>query len=139
MTNYKNAKITNGKRTELLFIKQTFPKNSYPKSFIDKCFKRSMDNIHAFKETALTVEKKSLVLVHSYLGSVLVHTRNKLKKSLKTSSVILKCKYCLKIRPDAVTTFISKIGFEKILLLVSFFSFVVDSARSPIMVNVLDI
>ena len=40
--------------------------------------------------------------------------------------------------PDWVTAFISKIGFPKILLLVSFVSFSVDSAMSPIIVNVLD-
>ena len=42
-----------------------------------------MDNIHAVKETTLTVEKKPLVLVLSYLGSISSQTRTKLKKSLK--------------------------------------------------------
>ena len=47
-----------------------------------------MDHIHVVKETTLTVEKKSLVLVHSYLGSISLQTRTKLKKSLKN---ILNC------------------------------------------------
>ena len=41
----------------------------------------------------------------------------------------------LKIRPGQVTTFISKIGLPKILPLVLFIRFSVDSAMSPIMVN----
>ena len=47
-----------------------------------------MDNIHAVKETTLTVEKKSLVLVIPYLGSISLQARNKLKNSLKD---ILNC------------------------------------------------
>ena len=42
-----------------------------------------MDNIHLLKETTLTVEKKPLVLVLPYLGSISLQTRTKLKKSLK--------------------------------------------------------
>ena len=42
-----------------------------------------MDNMHVVKETTVTVEKKSLVLVLSYLGPISLQTRNKLKKSLK--------------------------------------------------------
>ena len=47
-----------------------------------------MDNIHVVKETTLVVEKKPLVLVLLYLGSVSLQTRTKLKKSLKN---ILNC------------------------------------------------
>ena len=47
-----------------------------------------MDNIHVVKETTLTVEKKPLVLVLPYLGSISLQTRTKLKKSLKN---ILNC------------------------------------------------
>ena len=42
-----------------------------------------MNNIYAVKETALTNEKKPLVLVLLYLGSISLQTRIKLKKSLK--------------------------------------------------------
>ena len=42
-----------------------------------------MDNIHLIKETTLTVEKKPLILVLLYLGSMSLQTRTKLKKSLK--------------------------------------------------------
>ena len=47
-----------------------------------------MENIHVVKETTLTVEKKPLVLVLPYLGSISLQTRTKLKKSLKN---ILNC------------------------------------------------
>ena len=55
---------------------------------MNKCFKKFLDNIHIVKETTLTVEKKSLVLVLPYLGSISLQTRTKLKKSLKN---ILNC------------------------------------------------
>ena len=47
-----------------------------------------MDNIHVVKETTLTVEKKPLVLVLPYFGSISLQTRTKLKKSSKN---ILNC------------------------------------------------
>ena len=47
-----------------------------------------MDNIHVVKETTLTIEKKSLVLVLPFLGSISLQTRTKLKKSLTN---ILNC------------------------------------------------
>ena len=47
-----------------------------------------MDNIHVVKETTLTVEKKPLVLVLPYLGSISLQTRTKLKKSMKN---VLNC------------------------------------------------
>ena len=47
-----------------------------------------MENLHVVKETTLTVEKKLLVLVLPYLGSLSLQTRTKLKKSLKN---ILNC------------------------------------------------
>ena len=60
-----------------------FLKNGYPEDFINKCFKKFMDNIYAIKETILTVEKKPLFLVLLYLSSISLQARTKLKKSLK--------------------------------------------------------
>ena len=73
---------------ELVCLKENFLKNGYPEDFINKCFKKFLDNIHIVKETTLTVEKKSLVLVLPYLGSITLQTRTKLKRSLKN---ILNC------------------------------------------------
>ena len=47
-----------------------------------------MDNIHVGQETTPTVERKHLVLVLPYLGSIPLQTRAKLKKSLEN---ILNC------------------------------------------------
>ena len=48
---------------ELTFLKKIFCKNSYPQSFIDKCFKKFLDNIDLVKEKIPTVERKRLLLV----------------------------------------------------------------------------
>ena len=47
-----------------------------------------MDNIHIVKENSLTVEKKHLILVLSYLGSISLQTRTKVRNLLKN---ILNC------------------------------------------------
>ena len=60
---------------ELVCLKETFLKNGYPEDFINKCFKKFMDNIHVVKETTVTVEKKPLVLVLPDLGSISLQTR----------------------------------------------------------------
>ena len=43
--------------TELTFLKQIFQKNGYPENFIDKCFKKFLNNIHLVKENEPTVKK----------------------------------------------------------------------------------
>ena len=47
-----------------------FQKNGYPKNFIDKCFKKFLNNIHLVKENVPTVEQKRLLLVLPYLGII---------------------------------------------------------------------
>ena len=61
--------------TELVCLKYIFLKNGYPENFINKCFKRFMDNIHVVKETTVTVEKNSSVLVLPCLGFLSLQTR----------------------------------------------------------------
>ena len=68
---------------ELTFLKKTFRKNGYPKNFIDKCFKKFLDNIHLVKEKVPTVERKRLLLVFPYLGVISLQTRTKLQQTLK--------------------------------------------------------
>ena len=55
---------------ELLSLEEIFLKNGYSEDFINKCFKTFMDSLDLAKETTLTVEKKPLVLVLLYLGSI---------------------------------------------------------------------
>ena len=59
---------------ELVCLKEIFLKNCYPKDFINKCFKKFMENIHVVKET-LTAEKKPLVLVIPSFDSISLQTR----------------------------------------------------------------
>ena len=69
--------------TELIFLKGIFQKNGYPKNFIDKCFKKFLNNVHLVKENVPTVEKKRLLLVLPYLGIISFQTRTKLQEALK--------------------------------------------------------
>ena len=68
---------------ELTLLKKIFRKNGYPESFIDKCFKKFLDNIHLVKEKVPTVERKRLLLVLSYLGVISLQTKTKLQQALK--------------------------------------------------------
>ena len=66
--------------TELTFLKGIFQKNGYPENFIDKCFKKFLNNIHLVKENVTTVKKKHLVLVLPYLGLIFLQTRTNYNK-----------------------------------------------------------
>ena len=68
---------------ESTFLKKIFRKNGYPESFIDKCFKKFLDNIHLVKEKVPTVERKRFLLVLQYLGVISLQTRTKLQQALK--------------------------------------------------------
>ena len=78
--------------------------------------------MYEVKQATLTVEKKPLVLVILNFGSISLQTMTKKKKSLKNILTCSKLQIVFKNRPDWVMTFTSKIGFPKILLLVSFVS-----------------
>ena len=54
---------------EFVTLKEIFQRNSYPKSFIEKCFKKFLDRSHIIKPTS-TVEKRTLHLVLPYLGPI---------------------------------------------------------------------
>ena len=58
-----------------------FLTNGYPDNFVNKYFKRFMDNIHVVKKTTLTFEKNPLVLVIPYFGSMSLRTKTNLKQS----------------------------------------------------------
>ena len=45
---------------ELIFLKGIFRKNGYPENFIDKCFKKFLNNVHLLNENVPTAEKKRL-------------------------------------------------------------------------------
>ena len=68
---------------ELTFLKKILRKNGYPENFINKCFKKFLDNIHLVKEKVPTVERKRLLLVLPYLGVISLQTRTKLQQAIK--------------------------------------------------------
>ena len=68
---------------EVTFLKMIFRKNGYPEKFINKCFKKFLDNIHLVKEKVPTVERKRLLLVLPYLGVIIFETRTKLQQVIK--------------------------------------------------------
>ena len=47
---------------ELTFLKEIFCKNVYSENFIDKCFKKFLDNIHLVKKKVPTVERKRFLV-----------------------------------------------------------------------------
>ena len=67
--------------TKFSFLKGIFQKNGYPENFIDKCFKKFLNNIHLIKENIPTVEKKRLLLVLP--GIISLQTWTKLQQALK--------------------------------------------------------
>ena len=64
-------------------MKRIFRKNGYPENFIDKCFKKFLDNILFVKINVPTVEEKRLVLVLPFLGVLSLQTRSKLQQAFK--------------------------------------------------------
>ena len=68
---------------ELAFLKNIFLKNGYPISLIDKCFKAFLDQLYLKRPQVLTVEKKTLTLVLSFVGELSLQTRTKLQKVLE--------------------------------------------------------
>ena len=44
--------------TNIFFLKEIFCKNGYPENFIDKYFKKFLNNIHLVKENVPIVGKK---------------------------------------------------------------------------------
>ena len=67
------------------FLKQVFLKHDYRLSFIDNynCFKTLADKLFIKCLQLITVEKKTLFLSLQHLCEISLHTRAKLRKSLK--------------------------------------------------------
>ena len=117
---------------ELTFLKTIFRKNCYPKNFIDKCFKKFLDNIHLAKKKVPTVEKKRLLLVLPYLGVISLQTRTKLQQAIKGVLNCCKLEILLNVKPSFSILSDLKTLYPKILYLKLFINFSVASAVSPI-------
>ena len=70
---------------ELVTSKESFQRNGYPKSFIDKCFKNFLDRLHIIKLNSATVKKKALLLVLPYLGPISLQVRIKIRIAMKNT------------------------------------------------------
>ena len=68
---------------ELVKLTDVFKNNGYPENFINICFKVFLDSKYKVQEKVITVPKKTLFLVLTYLGPLSLQTRTKLRKSLK--------------------------------------------------------
>ena len=64
---------------EVLFLKKTFRKNSFPEFFIDRCVKAFLDKIFIAKEAATTVPKKELRICLPFLGKQSFQIKTKLQ------------------------------------------------------------
>ena len=64
-------------------MNKIFRKNGYPENFIDKCFKKFLDNIHLVKEKVPTEKRKRLLLALPYLGVISLQTRTELQQANK--------------------------------------------------------
>ena len=69
---------------ELVTLKGIFQRSSYPKSFIDKCFKKFLDRLHIINFLQL-VEKKALSLVYPYLGPTSLQVRTEIRNATKNT------------------------------------------------------
>ena len=60
-----------------------FISNGYSKNFINNCFKPFLDNKYRIKQQVITVPKKLLFIVLTYLGPLSLQTRTKSRKAIK--------------------------------------------------------
>ena len=77
-----------------------------PENFTNKSFEKFVDNIHIVKENSLTVEKKPLILVLSYLGSISLQTRTKVRNLLKNILHCCKLQILLKSKTRLANNFL---------------------------------
>ena len=64
---------------------EIFQRNGYPKSYMDKCFKKFLDRLHLINPLLVRVEKKPLHLVLLYFGPIYWQVRTKIKKAMKNT------------------------------------------------------
>ena len=70
---------------ELVTLKVIFQRNGYPKSLIDKCFKKFLDRLHMIKPTLATVEKMPLRLILPSLVSISLPVKTKIRNFMKSA------------------------------------------------------
>ena len=67
-------------------LKTILQKNGYSAiHLLINAFKRFLDQLHVVKDKVETVEKKQLLIVLPYLGTISLQARTKLQKTLRTT------------------------------------------------------
>ena len=100
----------------MIFLKGIFQKNAYPENFIDKCFKKFLNNIHLVKENVPIVELKPLLLVLPYFGIISLQTRTKLQQALKGALNCCKLEIVAKCQTRLSNSFCYKPSIPKDLI-----------------------
>ena len=111
-------------------------KNDYPENFIDKCFKKFLDNIHVVKEKVPTVERKCLLLSLLYLGVISLQTRTKLQQAFKGVLNCCKLETAFKCQTKLSNLFRFKDPIPKNLISGVVYKFQCGLCMSPIMASV---
>ena len=91
-----NINTTNLLLVMFILILRYFQGNGYPKSFIDKCFKKFLDRLHIIKPTSATVEKKALRIVLPYLRPISLQVRTKIRIAMKNTLICCKLQVIFK-------------------------------------------
>ena len=89
---------------EISELKEIFKKNGYPSDFIDFCIKKFLNKLYTKKQVYLTAEKKKLLIVLPFLGSLSFKIRKRLSSCLKKH-----LPHC-----ELITVFRSKNRFSKL-------------------------
>ena len=114
-------------------LMDVFKSSGYTKNFINNCFKTFLDNKDRIQEKVLTVPKKPLFSVLTYLGPLSLQTRTKLRKSLRGILNCCKLQIVFKIENKLANAFHFKDRIPE-----EFINFNVNSAMNPMMINVLN-
>ena len=73
-----------------LTLKEIFQRNGYPKSFIDKFYKKFLDRLHIIKPTLPRVEEKAFTLSITLFGADFFTSHDQDKKYYEKHSKLLK-------------------------------------------------
>ena len=90
---------------EIIFLRDIFLKNGYPKSFIDNCFKTFLDKLFFKKPVISTAKKKTLTFVLPFLGDLSLQTKTKLQKVFRKTLGCCKVQFVFKSQRNLSNVF----------------------------------
>ena len=120
---------------ELAYLKETFLKNGYLISLIDKCFKTVLEQLYLKRPQVSIAEKKTSTFVFPFLENCPFKPGQNFKKFSKEHQVVVKSRQFSKIKEISQTFSILKILYLTTLCLVLCINFSVEDAMLPIMVK----